>query len=470
MTAPFDVQGRITYKDDGASAAFNTVTAATTANAAASKAAATAATATGTAMRSAGAGVGQFGSTVGVVAGTLGRLNSGLGQTVGVVGQALGSIQSLATAGLGPVGIAIGVVSAAVTAATALWTAHTAALERDAVAQDAVTAASARYREEQRRIALDIQSSEERMGSSETSLTSVAGRRAATEARRAELQQTDADRNAATLRRIALVSEEAGLGDPNRRRGNGGSAAAARRREEAEDAANFEKVLARQAAERAAEAEEAAAAQQAKLDQIKRDGLVETQRLNAIALEDEEIRVEGVRRAIDRETEAREKAAKVVSDIQSATMGAMGVVTSAIDASLEGSRKSEKEKTKIKAQAALVESIIGAALETAQAVAAYASFNIPQGIAHTIAAGMFVVAAAKAGAAAGGGGASVSAPPSTSGAGAGPMSTGDAGGGKGGNVYNINWGSSALVYAADREQLGNMLVDAIDSSTSRRAA
>jgi len=351
-------------------------------------------------------------------------------------------------------------VSAAVTAATALWSAHTAALERAAIAQDTVTAASARYRDQQRGLALEEQTAEERAGSA------YDNRQAALDTVRADLARADAERNAATLRRIALLSEEAGLGDPSRRRGGGGGGARAPENDASKDMANK---AAEQAAEAALAAEEAAAAHQAKLDLIKQDGEVENQRIVDQSIADEERRVEGVRRAIDREVEAREKAASVVADIQSATMGAMNVVTSAVDASLEGSRKSEKEKVKIKAQAAIIESIIGAALSTAQAVASYASFNIPQGIAHTAAAAMFVIAGVKAGAAAGGGGGGASAP-ATSGAGAGPISSADAGGGRGGDVYNINWGSSALVYAADREQLGDMLVDAIGASTSRRAA
>lgn len=496
MTSPLDMRGVISFETAGAAASVDGVTKATAALAASTKEASAkafdAAIATanfGTTAKTAQVSVGQFGSTVGLAGQAVNKLNPALGGLVTMAGSSLGAIQSLTTAGMGPLGIAMAALSLTVSAGTTLWGlyadevagvgAHAvdaakqlALLARASQTTNAVLGAAnlAEMEAEEQRLSLKIRGLEFLDDNEVNDRQRDATQTTRRELReRIELYRNHAAAEETLANRAARAAEEAeaAAGRPARGRSGGGRTASSG------DSNDANKDAANKAAEQAAMAAEMArATEEALTDELQKglDARAEAQRIaNENLVADEEMKVEKVRRAIDRENEAREKSAKIMADIQSATMGAMNLVTSAVDAGLEGSRKSEKEKTKIKAQAALIQSIIGAALETAQAVAAYASFNIPQGIAHTLAAGMYVVAGVKAGAAAGGGGASASVP-STSGAGAGPMSTADGGGGKGGNVYNINWGSSALVYAADREQLGNTLIDAIDSASARRAA
>jgi len=495
MTAPFDIRGTVTFDTAGATAALDKVTGATEKSAKAAKEAAP--------------NYGQFGSSVSLAGAAVGKLNPALGGLVTMAGSSLGAIQALTTAGMGPLGVALAAVSLAMAAgaavmnsfeqsardaATGVTTLRTELLDaadafdalvsaraRDAAASargarlalGQATVAESGLEIERLNRALDAQNLTNFRGENDRQIRQLEDRlQMVTEGEAAARAALAADEATAVAAGAAGHGGKAAeTGRAHRGGGNNGAAARAARHD---DEAKSEEAAA--AAHNDALADQAQALEDRQLE-ILQKGLDERREAERIgresitqnAIDDEERRVEGVRRAIDREVEAREKAASVAADIQSATMGAMNVVTSAIDASLEGSRKSEKEKTKIKAQAAIIESIIGAALSTAQAVAAYASFNIPQGIAHTAAAAMFVIAGVKAGAAAGGGGGGASAP-ATSGAGAGPISSADAGGGRGGDVYNINWGSSALVYAADREQLGDMLVDAIGASTSRRAA
>lgn len=125
-----DVKAKITFVDDGASVAFDKVSAAAKENAAAAKSSSDALRSATEATKAATPNYGQFGSTVGLVGASLGRLNPALGQTVTTGAAALGSIQALTTAGMGPLGIAVAAVSVAVTAATGLYSAYTAAEER----------------------------------------------------------------------------------------------------------------------------------------------------------------------------------------------------------------------------------------------------------------------------------------------------------------------------------------------------
>jgi hypothetical protein len=266
----------------------------------------------------------------------------------------------------------------------------------------------------------------------------------------------------------ALAAGHGGKGAEVGRRGGGGAS----RDTSAADAARL-------VADADAQREEQAAARLARLTEdmeaeadvrrlMREQEIAESNAAKDQAIEIEQQRVEGVQAALDEEAAAREKTQALISDIQGATMAGMGVVTAAVDASLEGSKKSEEEQAKIKAKAALVTSIIGAALETAQSVASFASLNIPQGIAHAGAAVMYGISAAKAAAVAGGSAGSAPSAPSASAPGGGPSAAGPAGG-KGGDVININWGSSALVYAADRDALGRDIDDMVTSARARRA-
>lgn len=408
------------------------------------------------ATRTSGVQIGQLGSTASLVAGTIGRLNGGMGQTAGVVAQALGSIQSLTTAGLGPVGIAIGVVSAAVTAATALWAAHTEKVEAAARAMDEMAAATARYREQQRLTNLAIQSESEAGASS--SLTTVEGRRAATEARRRELEQTDAQRNAATLRRINDEAELAGLNQP--RGGGGGDGvdesklkeiqrlAAMQREAAANDAALMveakrrEYDIAQEAEDRQLEIlqkgldERRAALERAAAEQIRT--VDETNARNLTS----------VRNAMAKEVDARRKAAKTSEEVQKAVGDAHSLVSSIIQASAGSSERAQKKALQAEAAASAINSGIQAAVEVARAAASYP--DVAGIVAHGTAAAAYVVAAAKAAIVAGGGGGA---------AGSGtPSAAAQAGGGGGGSSRPNSFDSPAPANDNARGEASRVIV------------
>ena len=184
-----------------------------------------------------------------------------------------------------------------------------------------------------------------------------------------------------------------------------------------------------------------------------------------------------ITKTIDRDKEAaaeslriKKEAAEKAKAIQEASIGALStgldIMTSAMVRSAEGSGKSQREIARVTAEAAVITASIKAALETAESIASFATLDIPGGITHAAAAAAFISAAALAGTAklppAGGGGGG----PATSRAGGGPGAKAE-GGQAPGNVININWGSSGMVYAADRAQLGRDLSQIISESTSR---
>ena len=203
-----DIRAKIVFTDAGASAALGKVTAA--------------ATATGAATKTAGATIGQFGSSLGVAGAALGRVNPAIGSLVSMAGSATGAMQSLTTLGLGPVGIALGVMSVAITAATALWSAHEEQLAKNARALDEVTAASARYAEQQRRARLDeLTASEQSAG---TSLLTREGRQAAMSQERDRLAGLDRQRGAQDIESLVADYEARGITTEGRgggRRGGG---------------------------------------------------------------------------------------------------------------------------------------------------------------------------------------------------------------------------------------------------------
>jgi hypothetical protein len=184
-----------------------------------------------------------------------------------------------------------------------------------------------------------------------------------------------------------------------------------------------------------------------------------------------------ITKTIERDKEAaaeslriKKEAAEKAKAIQEASIGALStgldIMTSAMVRSAEGSGKSQREIARVTAEAAVITASIKAAIETAESIASFAAWDIPGGITHAAAAAAFISAAALAGTAklppAGGGGGG----PATSRAGGGPGAKAE-GGQAPGNVININWGSSGMVYAADRAQLGRDLSQIISESTSR---
>ena len=180
------------------------------------------------------------------------------------------------------------------------------------------------------------------------------------------------------------------------------------------------------------------------------------------AIDDEERRVEGVRRAIDREMEARRESAEELADIQNGVASGFQVLNDAILLSAGSSEKAQKQAQAVMAGVAVVEAGIQAALEVARAAASYP--DVVGMAAHATAAAAFVVAGVKAATMGGG-----SAPSGGGGAPAARTGGPSMSGGsheRGGDTIIVNLGSTAL-YAADKAQLGRDLDEMIGASRSR---
>ncbi len=491
----YDIKGRIVYTDEGATVTLDKTTKALDEH---GKAAAKGAEASRTATEKAA----QMASAFGVAGQAASRLSPAMGQLTTMTGGALSMVQSLTTAGMGPLGIAVAGVSLAITAGSAIMSAfegdtRTAGEEvnilRTAIADaasafDELTASQARQRiERQRGAQLALGQATE--AQAQVEITRLEGE---IDAQRITNFRGENDRQIRQLEdRLQMVSEgaaaahaaavadaataeqalAAGHGgkdaeSPGAARGRGGAARgaaaggvddAARAREEASAAA-----LARLIEDMDAEAEvrrmmraEEAAESQAAVDQ---------------AIDDEERRVIGVRRQIDREIAAREKAAKTNDQILSTTAQAHTLLASVIEASAGSSEKSEKAKTQALAAASMVSSGIEMAVEIARIAQSYPD---PVGMAtHAIGAANFAVAIGVAAAAAGGGGAAAPSGgggmPATSSPGGGPSAPAQTGE-PGGNTYNVYvGGSGGGVFVADRNELMRTLGDGIRAADARR--
>ena len=420
-----DIRAKIVFTDAGASAALGKVTAA--------------ATATGAATKTAGASIGQFGSSLGVAGAALGRVNPAIGSLVSMAGSATGAIQSLTTLGLGPVGIALGVMSVAITAATVLWSAHEEQLAKTARALNEVTAASARYRDQQRAMALEEQTAEER------SASAYDNRQAALDTVRADLAQADAERNAATLRRIALLSEEAGLGDPSRPRGGGGGRARP----------SLDDLMQGRGRPGAADGMEG-------LDLSEQRGF----QFNG-AGPNKDAEGDGMQRGmeldqtlLESQVEREKAASESLKDIYKDTFGTLqaGIAASA-DAMINGGASAEQAGLMI--VAALANQLSKVAMmeglkEAALAAASFASYDYPGAAMHLAAAGAWTLVGAAAGVA--GGALSAAAQPSGAGpsTGAGPAPRQQTAAEEGARNITVNF-AGGVITAATEAQLARTI-------------
>jgi uncharacterized protein YoxC len=176
--------------------------------------------------------------------------------------------------------------------------------------------------------------------------------------------------------------------------------------------------------------------------------------------------------------EAREAQEKEAADrlqaINDAVFGALeSALSSSVDAWLSGSAtagEAAMQMVKGVAKALTTEAIIQGLKQTALGIGDAASYNYAGAAQHFAAAGTWAavgVAAGAVGAATGafggGGGGGGGAPAAATG---GPALTAGAGAGAGTTVV-INWGSSGLVYAADRAQLGRDISGMISEAHGR---
>lgn len=177
-----------------------------------------------------------------------------------------------------------------------------------------------------------------------------------------------------------------------------------------------------------------------------------------------------------REQQAHEKFQSTMADINTGVGEGFSVLSDVVQAAAGSSKASQESMLKTMAAVSMTESIIKAAIETAESISSFATYNYPAGVGHAMAAAAFGVAATKAGIVAGGGGGAVGSGvpsahaqaygnPSTSTVGGGPSSGGSSSGGP--TNITINWGSAGLVYAADRVALGRTIEDMIAEANAR---
>lgn len=181
---------------------------------------------------------------------------------------------------------------------------------------------------------------------------------------------------------------------------------------------------------------------------------------------------EAQRDAAELQNEMIKKAAEERRDIITAVEGAIvqsiDMAGQAIVESAKNAGDSEREIAKKQAAATVITSSVKAAIETAESIASFATGNIPGGIGHAAAAAAFIQAAVLAG----GQKLPPAESPETGGGGGGTRSPG--GGPRRSDTGDrdmvpivVNIGSSGLVYAADRVQLGRDIDSMVSEARGR---
>jgi len=440
--ADFDVQGKIIFDSSQAQTALGQ-----TATAADKTAASTAKV--GEAAKASVPQIGQFGSTLGLAGQAVGKLSPQMGGLVTLVGTATGAMQSLMTAGLGPVGIAIGAVSVAISAATALWNSQEEAIKRNETALREYDKIQSEIAARRRQEALDA----ELENADSEYYHSEEGRRARAQANwEAGYQRT----READLRTMALLAE--GLSEQQDRPRGGG-----RRRPSLTDLMQGMTDsgglgLPTLDMETLGREPEAVAAIQAKEDDVQQRRYLEQLDRNREFLE-------------ARERQEEEAAERLKSINDSVFQALESAFASSVSAWLDGSKSMGEAALGMVqdvARALTTEAIVQGLKQTALGISALA-VGSPTAAGHFAAAAKWAavgVAAGVAGAASGafgGGGGGGGAPAAATG---GPALTPGASEGAGTTVV-INWGSSGLVYAADRAQLGRDLSGMISEAHGR---
>lgn len=450
--AEFDIQAKVTYDTTQAQSSLKGV-------AQAAGDTATATTKVGDASAKAQINVGQFGSSLGLAGQAVGKLSPQMGGLVTMVGSATGAMQSLMTAGLGPVGLAIGAVSVALSAATALWDSQQAAIKRNEDALREYDKIQSEIAANQRERARDREMEQ----LDEEYRNSEAGRRARNQA---NWERGYEFNRRADLQRMALLAEELDAEEQRRQeRRQRRAAAGGSRRPTLEQ-------LMQQAAGGSAFPT---------LEGLDMETLGREPTAMAIAQADKGADIEQQRyleqldrnRAYLEEREAQEKeAAERLQAINDSVFQALESAFSAsVNAWLDGSMsmgEAALDMVKNVAKALASEAIIQGLKQTALGIGDLA-MGLPTAAGHFAAAAKWAavgVAAGVVGAASGafgGGGGGGGAPAAATG---GPALTADAREGAGTTVV-INWGSSGLVYAADRAQLGRDISGMISEAHGR---
>lgn len=456
--AEFDIQGRITYD---ASQATNALKATTTAANQTAVATGNVSDATSKAQVS----VGQFGSAIGLAGQAVGKLNPQIGGLVTIVGSATGAMQSMISAGLGPVGISLGILAVGLAAGVEAFNRQEEAIKRNEEALRQYDRIQSEIAARRREYALDkeIEDLDEQYRQSE------AGRRARNQA--LWEQQYDANRQA-DLRNMALLvqqfdDEEAERQERSARRLSNRARAVRQETREIINAYDDQRT--------------------AIAEQIQRDIA-----LNEQTMADEaEVRARMRQQEIDESNAAKDRAIEVAAEqrdvlkalqdeqnarMQESTDAVFSAINSAMESSvaamLNGSRsigEAMQDMVKQIAKSLASEAIVQGLKQTALGISALA-VGSPTAAGHFAAAGKWAavgvaagVVGAASGAFGGGGGGGGAGPAAATG---GPALTAGAREGAGTTVV-INWGSSGLVYAADRAQLGRDISGMISEANGR---
>lgn len=474
--------------------------------------------------------MGQFGSTIGLAGQAIGKINPQLGQLTSMAGSATGAMQSLAGTGFNAVGIAVAAVSLALTVGVTAWQNYADA-ERNAQKDEkevtdhliansnslsnimAANRTERRNQEIHARIQRGEATTEEYVAERQRLNAALAAMAGTALEGGAEMTRILAERlnlethmttEAVTARADAVYAIEATAArtlaqaaidraaqaasalarQHATERSSRASAAAAHRREVAAEAAKRldDNNKALEAEERAIADHNNALANlaQSSIDDEARErvhaneviaGIQRTS--DAMELARINIRLAEGARLHEKELNDKRDRAKQEEVILSVTGDAHKLMGDIVSAAAGSSAKSQKIATQVMAAAAMTEAIVQGAIEVARAAASYP--DVAGMVTHGIAAASYAVAATKAGIVAGGGGGAAgsgvpSASAQTSGSGTkavggGPSSS--SGSGRGGDTVIINWGSSGLVYAADRAQLGRDMDRMITESRGR---
>jgi hypothetical protein len=500
--ADFDVQGKITFDATQAQTALKQT-------ASSADQAATSTAKVGQAAQAAQPQIGQFGSALGLAGQAVGQLVPGLGQVISVAGSATGVIQGLTTAGLGPLGLAVAAVSVVVTAGVSLWKSYgqeqsntadeTRKLTRELYnAADAFDEIEQRRKKQQeqtarsRQLALGIAAPEqldiERQRLAERlevlELTNFSGENAR-EIQRIKDQQARLEENvaaAAAFPEAPATAAAAASERATRRGGRGGG----RREERAysyEGSGDARRDIERENRWIEKEEQESNARQLEDLNNFLSESADIANYYREREREEEERQQKELAEIQQKAEDDRLEAAKRTKElILETSMESLDTVLSSFDeaatanleAMLTGGKmtaKATREMVKETMLALTTESIVQGLKQTALGLGALA-MGSPSAALHFASAAKFAavgVAAGVAGAAAGGfsgvGGDSGGggAPAAATG---GPALTPGASEGAGTTVV-INWGSSGLVYAADRAQLGRDISGMISEAHGR---
>lgn len=514
-----DIQVKVEFDTSQATTALKGVTQAATQTAAAT-------TKVGDATQAAQTKIGQYGSALGLAGQAVGKLNPALGGLVTMAGSATGVIQGLTTAGLGPLGIALSALSIAVSAGTSLWAeyskeakdsakdikeqviptlgdlvskvqeANRAMSTRSRVAmglgtsieQEAFTRQAEQYAEtvRQRRAALEQRGPE---GSLSLGTRLENERRYQAEIERLRTEETRAEQVA--LYRVRLqnqaVAEEQDRANIELEQIREEAAKEAAKNQEEADRRNRSSRVQSVRDTTAALVDVYAEQRAAIAEQIQRDIA-----WNEETMADEaDVRARMRQQEIDESNAAKDRAIEVAAEqrdvlkalqdeqaalLQESTDAVFSSIETAmqssVDAMLDGSRsigEAMQDMVKQIAKSLASEAIVQGLKQTALGISALA-VGSPTAVGHFAAAGKWAavgvaagVVGAASGAFGGGGGGGGAGPAAATG---GPALTAGAREGAGTTVV-INWGSSGLVYAADRAQLGRDISGMISEAHGR---